>query len=206
MSMTPSKSRDEKQMRQADQIAELRDLQGEGIDKLPTVEANRNPKYRVRADEAEKFVFVKTTIKHISTQSKEINLEERIIPIHKAQFQGKVDEMYFATFDIVEVIHDPRSNAPEVYDILHKTGPIKLDTPKQKESSNNVALNEKVQALKKKEADLIAKQTELEEREAALKAKEDELASVEEFRKSAIVHTELTTEEKAKLAPSTLKK
>lgn len=172
MSTTPSKSRDEKQMRQADQIAEMRDQQAEGMDKLPTVEANRNSKYRIREDESERFVFVKTTIKHINTQTKTINPEERIIPIHKAQFQGKVDEMYFATFDDVEVIHDPRNNAPTTYDIAHKEGVIKLDIPKQKDNGN-AALNEKVQALKKKEADLIAKQAELEEREAKLLAAEE---------------------------------
>jgi hypothetical protein len=174
MASTASKSRDEKQMIQQDQIAELRTKQSEGIDKLPTVTANRNPKYQIREDEADRYVIVMTTIKHVSTQTKSVNEEKRMIHIHKAEFQRKIDEQYFAIYDEVEVIHDPRQNAPTVYELKHKDGVVKLDTPKTKETGN-AQLNERVQALKTKEkflsdkeAELIAKQKELEQREAAL--------------------------------------
>lgn len=165
--MAISKSRDEKLMIQADQIAEMRETQMNGIDKLPTIEGNRNPKYKIRADEADRYVFVLTTIKHVSTSTKSVNLEQRIIPIHKAEFQRKIDEQYFAIYDDTEVIHDPRTNAPKEYELKNKTSQVKLDTPLTKEQPN-AQLNERVKALKAKEQELIAKQAELEEREAKL--------------------------------------
>jgi len=163
--MTPSKSRDEKQMIQQDQIAAMREAQMEGMDRLPTVEANRNPKYKIRADEANGYVHLYVANKHYQSTTKEIQLEERIIMIHKAQFQQKIDEKYFAPYDIVEVIHDPRQNAPKTYELGQKEGQVKIAEPKP---SPNAELNERVKALKAKEQELIDKQTELEQREAKL--------------------------------------
>jgi hypothetical protein len=172
--MSVSKSKDELLMRQADQIHTMKVDQMNGLDKLPTVEANRNPKYQIRTDEADGYVHVRVCNKHYQSTTKSITREERILTIHKAQFQAKIDEKYFATYDEVEVIHDPRANAPKTYELGQKEGVVKLDTPNQKETGN-AQLNERVKALKEKEksltdkeAELIAKQTELEQREAKL--------------------------------------
>lgn len=176
MSNTPSKSRDEKMMRQQDQIAEMRDIQtNNGLSSLPMVQANRNPKYSIRADEAEKFVFVRCCVNNFQQKTNSMIPYERIIPIHANQFEQKIEEKMFATYHEVEIIHDPRKNAKSYSaDDLKGGGVVKLDQPKQS-SNNNAQLNERVKALNEKEKDLLAKQADLEAREAALKAKEEAL-------------------------------
>jgi len=167
MISTPSISKDQKLMRQVDQIEAMRDEQRAGLENLETIPGNRNPKYQVRKDEADRYVFIFTRIKHVSTMTKSINNEDRIIPIHKAEFDRKVDEGYFAIYDEVSVIHDPRDGAPMTYDIAHKEGQVNIVEPRQPRA-DAAQLKEQREALRLKEQELLAKQKELEEREAKL--------------------------------------
>jgi hypothetical protein len=181
--MEVSTSRDQKMLKQQDQIDELRKKQSEvGLNQLPTVTANRNANYKVRQDEADRYVHVRTRNKHYQSATKSFQFEDRIIPIHKNEFDRKVKEDYFSGYDEVEVIHDPREGASAKYAIKTKSDGAKSSEPVKQ--SDNSELNERVQALRKKEAELLAKQTEFEEREA-------KIGVMEEFRKSAIIHTEL---------------
>ena len=128
--MSVSLSKDQKLMKQVDQLHAMKEEQSNGLDKLPTVAANRNPNYKVRADEAEKYVFVRTVIKHLSTATKSITEEVRTLPIHVNEFDRKIEERYFELYDVVEVIHDPRSNAPKKYDLKLKKESGQIKTPK----------------------------------------------------------------------------
>lgn len=176
MADTPSKSRDEKMMKQQDQIAEKRAQQEPGLDSLPRVDANRkvtiSPPTKlvidtVREDESERFVHVFTRVKHMNPAQNDFINEDRVIVMHANEFDRKVDEGFFNLFTQVEVIHDPRKNAPSNYQL--KKSVVKLDEkPVVKNTGAEKALAERSKELDVKEKELLKKQQDLEAREAAL--------------------------------------
>lgn len=178
--MTPSKSRDEKLMLQQDKIAEMKVQQAKGG--LPMVPANRIIILQeattanittVRQDESEKYVHVFVRMKHDDPNAKRYNLEDRVIPIHIGEFDTKVKQNYFQSYDLVEIIHDPRNNA-EILDLQPgKRKPAQPEArPQSGGNSQQGEINKQRAELSAKEKELIAKQDELDKREAELKAKE----------------------------------
>ncbi len=121
--MEPSKrsmSRDERIVAQKDDLQDLKGRQIEAAnsgEQLATIEANRNPKYSVREIEAKGFVHVRAVVRHLNFDQKSFNDEEHIVKVHAREFDRRVSEGAFKTYDEVEVIHDPRVNAPSSYSL-----------------------------------------------------------------------------------------
>lgn len=121
MESSKSISRDEKLMRQKDDLQDLKGRQieaatGDG-EPLETIKANKNGKYLIRSIEAKGYVHVHTVVKHLNADQKDFLYDKRIVKIHAREFDRRVAEGAFKTYDEVEVIHDPRVNAPKSYNL-----------------------------------------------------------------------------------------
>lgn len=186
-----STTRDEKLAKQQDEIQDLRDRQNAGdIDK---VTANRNSKYKISELEEEGYVHVATRIKDLNPDQKSFTNRDAVLSIHKGEFDRKVKEGYFQLFDEVEVIHDPRENAPDSYVLkpatLSTEAPKGLPSAELNERVNKLKgrekeLNEAGKAIEKRQKELAGihstlsnREQELNEREAKLKSLDDELAA-----------------------------
>lgn len=116
----PSLTRDQKLSLQQSQLQELKGKQIDAIngndEAMPEIEANRNDKYTIRETE-QGYVHVKVTNKTLAPGEKSFLEDTHIVKIHAREFDRRVSEGAFKTFDEVEVIHDPRANAPEKYDL-----------------------------------------------------------------------------------------
>lgn len=163
----PSKSLDTRKMEQVDKIAEMRVEQAAG--KLPMVEANRDPNFQIKEIEADGYVHVFTRKLHNNPDTKSYDKEDRIVIIHKAEFDAKLKQNFFQLYDEAHVIHDPRDgDTPEL-----KTNSANASTTPLADkllSTPNAKMRERQEQLSQKEKDLAAKEAELAEREAKLNA------------------------------------
>lgn len=186
-----SKSRDTRSMEQQDAIHSMKLEQAKGNPVM--VPANRKINLgnepttlnieEVRAGrEATDYVHVFTRVKHDDPNVKRYNFEDKIIQIHAGEFDTKVKQNYFQSFDLAEIIHDPREGAETLNLQPNKRN---VEAPVQaRPSHTNVQSQElraKAQELSAKEKELIAKQIELEVREAKLKENESKLDQVVEI-------------------------
>jgi len=179
----PSKSRDTKLMLQQDEIDALKREQARGTPNM--VPANRtitlNPATtlnirEIKEAEAEKYVHVFTRNLHNDDNAKKYNLEDKIIAIHAGEFDTKVKQNYFQSFDLVEIIHDPRQDAVEVNLQPNKR---KVEAPVARpaaQGNQSAELRKQAAELKAKEQELIDRQAAIEKKEANLAAKEAALA------------------------------
>lgn len=163
----PSKSLDTRKMEQVDKIAEMRVEQAAGD--LPTVEANRDPKFRIKEIEADGYVHAFTRKKHNNPDTKSYDNEDRVVVLHKAEFDAKLKQNFFQLYDEAHVIHDPRDgDTPEL-----KTNSANGNAAPLADkllSTPNAKMRERQEQLSQKEKDLAAKEAELTEREAKLNA------------------------------------
>ncbi len=130
METTPkrSRTREEKLAQQRDDLLELKGKQiraaaGE-TDAIETQKGNKDKAYVLPENEA-KYVHLKTTIKHLDEATKSIKKEDRIIKIHAREFDRRIAEGAFKTYDEVKVLHDPRANAPKEYNFGVETVDVK---------------------------------------------------------------------------------
>jgi membrane protein involved in colicin uptake len=127
-------TRDEKLSLQQDQLLAQKGKQIEAAngneDALETITGNRDKsgKYRVLVLE-QNYVHVKTIIKHLDQSQKNFVNEEKIHKIHAREFDRRVREGAFKTYDEVEVLHDPRANAPESYNLKGDFAEVTTGTP-----------------------------------------------------------------------------
>lgn len=127
-------TRDEKLSLQQDQLLDQKGKQIEVANgnesALPTVPGNRDKsgKYRVLVLE-QGYVHVKTIIKHLDQSQKNFKNEEKIHKIHAREFDRRVREGAFKTYDEVEVLHDPRANAPEDYNFKTDFAEVNTGAP-----------------------------------------------------------------------------
>lgn len=127
-----SMTKDEKLQAQKDQLTELQESQRDHLvtgNEIPSVEANRNPKYKVLAHE-EHMVHVLATEKHDNPSTKEYVKKESIIKVHAREFDRRVNEGAFKTYDGAEVIHDPRIGAPKTYNLNPDFAKVESAGPK----------------------------------------------------------------------------
>lgn len=182
----PSESRDTRSMKQQDHIANLRLEQSKGDPAM--VKANRTINLgnepttlnitQVRESEADKYVHVFTRVKHDDPTSKRYNFEDKIIQIHAGEFDMKVKQNYFQSFDLAEVIHDPREGATEM-NLQPNKRKVEQPTVRPSQAQGNsvqaAELRKQAQELSAKEKELIGRQDDLEKREAEIKVKEEAL-------------------------------
>lgn len=169
-------------MLQQDQIDDLKREQAKGTPNM--VPANRtitlNPPTtlninEVKEAEAEKYVHVFTRNLHDDPNAKRYNLEDKIIAIHAGEFDTKVKQNYFQSFDLVEIIHDPREGAVEVNLQPNKRKTeqaIARPAAQLGQAAISAELRKQATELKAKEQELIDRQTAVEKREADLATKE----------------------------------
>lgn len=183
--MAASKSRDQRLMEQSDTVAEMRLSQAAGGE--PTVRANRadvadvqnmvpDEYLDIKEVEASNYVHVFTRKKHPNESTKQYDNEDRVVILHTGEFDRKLKEKFFQLYDETAVIHDPRLDAPDDYDIKTVKGELAKRNPQNAiaaRPSNEAAarLRDKQNELDQKEKDLIAKQAELESLQAELVAK-----------------------------------
>lgn len=198
-----------KAQREAEQVDQLSDLkraqiqEANGGQPLATTTANRNPKYKIRVIEAADYVHVLLTTKHLNEQTKSITTEESVIAIHAREFDRRVKEGIFKLSDEAQVIHDPRPNAPQSYDLRPNTLEIDANGPK---ADPNIALREK--KLAAKEQALAEKEG---EREELWKKEQDRLAErsksldemIEENKRKSAELDRMISEEQNALSKST---
>lgn len=170
--MAASKSVDQRKMEQLDRVHELKAEQLAG--NLPQVPANKSKTGQtVNEHEADGYVHIETKKYHPNPSNPRVPVtEQRIHKMHKDEFEGAIKNRFFELFDDVEVIHDPRDNAPSEYELR----PGKMQVPATNNEQLNTAtarkaITEKQKELVAKEKELLVKQAELEAREEALKAK-----------------------------------
>ncbi len=139
-------TKDQKMELQRDQLQELKQAQIDhinGVEEFPTVTANRNKKYKIKANE-QGYVHVKTKVNHLAQDQKSFTPEENIIKIHAREFDRRVAEGAFKTYDEAEVIHDPRQNAPEKYSLKPDVAKVDNSGPVDK----NVSIADAIKANK----------------------------------------------------------
>lgn len=155
-----------KEQRQADQVEELAELKHKQLnDRIPMIEANRNPNFKISAHDADRFVHVYTEIKNVAGDGKSISVEKNTIMIHANQFDQKVAEGFFYSYDNIEIIHDPReqSSKSKEYNTIadFKPGltslPQAVDLSKQQGQAPGPVTSRKIQS-REKELDLIYSQ------------------------------------------------
>lgn len=192
-------TKDQKQARQQSELSALKQDQiaiALGEKEGEFVEGNRKPGTQIRALEAKGYVHVWTRVKHLDQGGKSFTNEDRTIKIHAREFDNRVKDGAFKTYDEVEVIHDPRKNAPKEYalkpEILGAAGDVqdkvnaatgkaqeKLDKEKAHVLKTSQILekkigevNTKVDELNIKEGELTTKEQQLADREAELAKRE----------------------------------
>lgn len=170
-----SLTREQKAIKQQDEIAELRAqqiAQANGEEDIALVDANLSKKHKIRAAEKDGYVHVATRIKHLNANQKDFTYEDRIIPIHAREFDRKVAEGAFNLFDECEVIHDPRKGRPVEYDLQPGKQPEQKDDglPRTPIKNENIAAREK--QLAKRESMLDDKFDQIEEQAKALEEKQ----------------------------------
>lgn len=127
-------TRDEKLSLQQDNLLEQKGRQIEAANgnesAMPTVKGNRDKsgKYRVLQLE-EGYVHVKTIVKHLDQTQKNFVNEETIHKIHAREFDRRVREGAFKTYDEAEVLHDPRTNAPKAYSLKGDFAEVSTQAP-----------------------------------------------------------------------------
>lgn len=177
-------TRDQKIARQRSELGELREHQisvatGESDEQY--VEANRNSKFKIRAIEAAGFVHVWTRVKHLSQDQKSFVNEDRIVPIHAREFDKRVKDGAFSTYDEVEVIHDPRKGAPKTY--VLKPSQLSVEQAPSASTAPAKSQEKEIERQKQqvaKEAERLEKIQDLQtEREKEIARKEAELAARE---------------------------
>lgn len=169
-------TRDQKIASQKSKIEALREsqiLEATGAKEPELVPANRNPKFKIRKIEADGYVHVFTRVRNLDQAQKNFINEDRIIVIHARDFDRKVNDGMFKTYDLVEVIHDPRKGAPKSYDL--KPEAVSVDKPAK--SSIDPKLAERERQIEQAEAELAAREKALAEKEAAIKAAQEKAAA-----------------------------
>lgn len=127
---------------------------------------------QIREDEADGYVHVFVREKHVDINSKSINNIDKVIAMHKNEFDRKVNEGYFQLYDQVEIIHDPRDESKDYTDSDLRPGKSRIDPgPLRPERKLGADLQKKATDLAKKEADLKSREADLAKREAALNTK-----------------------------------
>lgn len=173
-----SLTQDEKKALQLDQVEELKRDQLSvvaGESEAQTSAGNRNSAYAIRDVEKESYVHVLAITKNDNPQTKSYDEQKQVIKIHKREFDKRVKEGAFQTFDHVEVVHDPRENAPTSYSLKPNQIDVKGAQKEYEESltnkvNPNVAAREK--ALNTKERAVVQKTSDLNEAAADLAAKQ----------------------------------
>jgi hypothetical protein len=219
-------TKDQKQARQQSQLSALKEQQIReklGEDETEYVSGNRNSSFKIRALEADGYVHIHTRIKHLANDQKSFVNEDRTIKIHAREFDARVKNGAFKTYDEVEVVHDPRKKAPTVYNLKPDGIPVaggnvqdkinaasgadkkaqeKLEREKLNLQKNSDALEKKkeevnaqIDELNEKEKQIISKAQELEAKEKAIAEREAKLnaAPVEAPENSAATNTETAT-------------
>jgi hypothetical protein len=151
-----------KESKQAKQAAQLKERQAEQISvangekDAEYVEGNRRAGSKIRKHEADGYVHVEVLNKNLQPDQKSFKEDKSVVKIHAREFDRRVEEGAFSTYDQAEVIHDPRQNAPRSYSLKPENLQIDAGGPK---ADKNIALRE--QNLKNKEQALAQKADEL---------------------------------------------
>jgi len=106
-------TKEQKMMKQSSELNELKRnqiLATEGHDTIEYVEANRKTGCKIRALE-QNYVHLQVLEKHLNADMKTFTENVSILKIHAREFDRRVKEGAFKTYDKVEIIHDPRVNA-----------------------------------------------------------------------------------------------
>jgi hypothetical protein len=136
-------SKEQKQSIQADALLDLKRKQIDALNggkPMDMITANRNSKFQIRELESG-YVHVRTITKHLNSDQKSFTDEIIVHAIHAREFDRRVNEGAFHVFDDVEVIHDPRENAPRDY--VLKPVNLLIDAAGPRADSPNVAAREK---------------------------------------------------------------
>jgi len=195
-------TRDQKIARQSSELRALREQQiaeASGEAEPDLVPANRKPEFKIRRIEADGFVHVFTRIKNLSQDQKNFINEDRIIPIHAREFDKRVKDGAFTTYDEVEVIHDPRKNAPKSYEMKPEQLDVNKAASAPKADGKEVA--RKAQQIEKEFERLSKIHDSQIEREKAIAAKEAEIAAREKALQEAEAKPTAATVTAAPSAP-----
>jgi hypothetical protein len=111
------------EQRQAKQLDELNDLRDKQIahangdeNAVKYISANRDSKYKIK--EIEKgYVHVALLTRTLDAQQTEFHDETRVVPFQPNSFDQLVASNAFGAYSDATVIHDPRANAPKVYNL-----------------------------------------------------------------------------------------
>lgn len=172
-----SLSKDQKMSLQEDQLKELQEEQiqeANGTKPTEMVEANLNSKYQVKKRDSEEFVHVWTREKHAGADGKSSVNHDKVIKIRYRQFNNTVASGAFATYDEIEVIHDPRSPRPEAYNL--KPTQVNVGGPATTPNLTNVSreqLEVREQAVAKQEKKLARQNDELAKRLEAIEKRQE---------------------------------
>jgi hypothetical protein len=192
-----------KESKQAKQAAQLKSLQSEQIAVAngerdgEYVEGNRRTGSKIRKHEADAYVHVEVINKNLQPDQKSFKEDKNVVKIHAREFDRRVEEGAFSTYDQAEVIHDPRANAPSSYKLKPETLSIDAGGPK---ADKNIALRE--QTLKKKEAAIADKFEELGDKEKEIAEKNAQLDQAIEEAKAKSAQLDALIEEAKKKAGS----
>jgi hypothetical protein len=129
-------------------------------DALETVEASRKKGRRILAIEAEEFVHIDTVTRHLNGDQKSFSEEKITLKVSARDFEQKIKEGMFKTFDEYEVIHDPRKDAPKSYNLKGEepttagaVPPVNIAAREKRLAEKEAALDEKIKQMD----DIIAK-------------------------------------------------
>jgi hypothetical protein len=154
-------TRDQKMSKQSSELSNLQDRQIREANnevEVETIPGNRNPKFKIRVLEADGYVHVFARRKHLDTTGKNFVHEDRTIMIHKREFDTRVKDGAFATYDEVEIVHDPRKGAPQRYnfkpDQINVDGATKKNDAVLMDTEAAKQLDERAAALDKRENEL----------------------------------------------------
>jgi hypothetical protein len=162
----------------ARRLAQIEVANGEAKEEM--FEANRKPGHKIRSSEAD-YVHVRTMEKHLNNDQKSFTEAIKIVKIHPREFDRRVKEGAFKTYDDVEVLHDPRGGI-KIYDfkpeiLSQEKNPLQADISGEK-TRKDVAEKEK-QIIEAARA-LDAKEQNLAEREKAFERKMLELQDLKD--------------------------
>lgn len=190
-------TKDEKLSKQVDEIHDLKTRQLNG--EIGESKGNKNDKFMIPDNEKEGYVHVYTEIKSPAADGKSIETEKNVIVIHKDQFDLKVQQGMFLTYDYVEIVHDPREKGTK-YEKTSDFKPGKVSTSVTGDAPvaapGNGANQIAVKKLKENEAKLNDEREQFEKDKAAFEA--DKKAHEDYLEKSKLNNeAEKTTENPA---------
>lgn len=152
-----SKSKDQRMMAQADQLADMQQKQLSG--QIGKVKANIDSSFEISEHEAEGYVHVFTRVKHVQPDKKEIMNEDRVIKVHANIFDQKVKDGMLAVYDEFRIVHDPRKEG-------YKSEKIVTTLTE----SQTIELKESIDGLQKSKVEALVKVSELEDENESLKS------------------------------------